>query len=96
MDFLKGIDDAAVKGPDGYFNLAIYFLRKSDTQNAIAYFSKALAKDDKLGDAYYWRAMSYIRDGKLAEAKADMQKVLEVDPAGPNADKAKKALEQLK
>jgi hypothetical protein len=32
----------------------------------------------------------------MAEAKADMQKVLELQPAGPNADKAKKALEQLK
>jgi len=95
-EFLKSIDDAAVKGPDGYFNIAIYFLRKSDAPNAIVYFTKALAKDPKLGDAYYWRGMSYVRDGKLAEAKADMQKVLEVDPTGENAEKAKKALEQLK
>lgn len=96
MEFLKGIDDSLVKGPDGYFNLAIYFLRKSDAPNAIDYFTRALAKDDKLGDAYYWRGMSYVRDGKLAEAKADMKKCLEVDPTGPNAEKAKKALEQLK
>jgi tetratricopeptide (TPR) repeat protein len=96
MDFLKGVDDALVKGPDGYFNLAIYFLRASDAPNAIAFFTKALAKDDKQADAYYWRGMSYVRDGKLAEAKADMQKCIEVDPAGPNAEKAKKALEQLK
>ena len=96
LEFLNGIDDAAVKGPDGYYNIAIYYLRKSDAQGAIAYFSKAILKDPKLGDAYYWRAMSYIRDGKLAEAKIDFQKVLEVDPAGPNAEKAKKALEQLK
>jgi tetratricopeptide (TPR) repeat protein len=96
LEFLKGIDDALVKGPDGYFNLAIYFLRKTDAPNAIAYFTKALAKDDKLADAYYWRGMSYVRDGKLAEAKADMQKCLEVDPTGPNAEKAKKAIDQLK
>jgi len=95
-EFLKGIDDTLVKGPDGYFNLAIYYLRASDAPNAIVYFTKALAKDDKLADAYYWRGMSYVRAGKLAEAKADMQKVLEVEPAGPNAEKAKKALEQLK
>lgn len=96
LEFLKGIDDAAVVGPDGYFNIAIYYLRKSDAPNAITYFSKALLKDPKLGDAYYWRAMSYVRDGKLAEAKTDLQKSLEVDPAGPNADKAKAALAQLK
>ena len=95
-EFLKGIDDTLVKGPDGYFNLAIYYLRASDAPNAILYFTKAIAKDDKLADAYYWRGMSYVRAGKLAEAKADMQKVLEVEPAGPNAEKARKALEQLK
>jgi tetratricopeptide (TPR) repeat protein len=96
LEFLKGIDDAAVNGPDGYFNIAIYYLRKSDAPNAIIYFSKALAKDPKLGDAYYWRAMSYIRDGKLPEAKADLQKSLEVEPNGTNAANAKKALDQLK
>jgi tetratricopeptide (TPR) repeat protein len=96
LELLKGIDDAAVVGPDGYFNIAIYYLRKSDAPNAIVYFSKALAKDPKLGDAYYWRAMSYIRDGKLAEAKADLQKSLEVEPNGASAANAKKALDQLK
>ncbi len=95
-EFLKSIDDTLVKGPDGYFNLAIYYLRASDAPNAIVYFTKALAKDDKLADAYYWRGMSYVRAGKLVEAKADMQKVLEVEPAGPNTEKARKALEQLK
>ncbi len=96
MEFLSHIDDAAVTGPDGYFNLAVYFLRASDVPNAIAYFSKAIAKDAKLGDAYYWRAMSYLRENKLAEAKADMQKLLELDPAGQYAEKAKGILEQLK
>lgn len=96
MEFLANIDDATVTGPDGYFNIAVYFLRASDVPNAIAYFSKAIAKDAKLGDAYYWRAMSYLRENKLAEAKADMQKCLEIAPAGEYAEKAKGILEQLK
>ncbi|MBK5255406.1 MAG: tetratricopeptide repeat protein [Vicinamibacteria bacterium] len=96
MEFLAGIDDAVVKGPDGYFNLAVYFLRSSDVPNAITYFTKAIAKDDKLGDAYYWRGMSYLRENKLGEAKVDMQKVLDLDPAGQYAEKAKGILEQLK
>lgn len=96
MEFLAGIDDAAVKTSDGYFNVGVAFLRASDMPNAIAYFSKAIAKDAKLGDAYYWRGMSYVRENKLAEAKADMQKVLEIDPSGQYAEKAKTVLEQLK
>lgn len=96
MELLKGLDDTLVKGPDGYFNLAVFFLRKSDIPNAIDYFTRAIAKDPKLGDAYYWRGMSYVRAGKIPEAKADMQKCVEVDPTGPNVEKAKKAIDQLK
>lgn len=96
MELVSGIDDAAVKGSDGYFNLAVAFLRASDMANAIPYFTKAIAKDPKLGDAYYWRGMSYVRENKLADAKADMQKVLELDPAGQYAEKAKTVIEQLK
>lgn len=96
MEFLKGIDDASVKGADGYFNLAVYFLRKSDAPNAVDYFSKAIAKDGTIADAFYWRGMSYVRLGKTAEAKADMQKAAELDPAGDTGNKARKALEQLK
>ena len=96
MEFLAGIDDAAVKSSDGYFNVAVYFLRVSDMPKAIEYFSRAIAKDGKLGDAYYWRGMSYVRENRLLEAKADMQKVVEFDPAGQYAEKAKAVLEQLK
>lgn len=96
MEFLAAIDDAAVKGSDGYFNIGVSFLRASDLTNAIAYFSKAIAKDPRLGDAYYWRAMCYVRENKLPDAKADMQKVLEIDPAGQYAEKAKTVLDQLK
>lgn len=96
MEMLAGVQDLAVNGPDGYFNIAVYFLRKQDATNAADYFSKAIAKDPKLVDAYYWRAMSYIRGQKMAEAKADMTKVVELDPTGETGAKAKKALEQLK
>jgi tetratricopeptide (TPR) repeat protein len=58
--------------------------------------TKALAKDPKIVEAYYWRGTSYVQQQKLAEAKADMQRVLELEPSGPNADKAAKTLEQLK
>ena len=68
----------------------------NDATNAAEYFTKALAKDPKLVDAYYWRGISYVQQRKMAEAKADMQRVVELEPAGPTSDKAKKALEQLK
>ena len=94
--FLATIDDTKVTNGDGYFDVAVGFLRKSDSTNAANFFSKALAKDPKIADAYYWRGIAFIQQNKLAEAKADMQKALELDPTGPTGEKAKKALDQLK
>ena len=96
MMFLASIDDAQLANGDGYFDIAVTFLRKNDAVNAVTYFTKAVTKDPKIVEAYYWRGIAYVQQQKLPEAKADMQKVLELEPAGPNADKAKKALEQLK
>jgi Flp pilus assembly protein TadD len=96
MTFLASIDDALVTNGEGYFDVAVGFLRKRDSANAVTYFTKALAKDPKNAEAYYWRGIAYGQQQKTAEAKADMQKVLELDPSGPNAEKARKALEELK
>ena len=96
LAFLATVDDTKVTSGDGYFDIAVGFLRKNDAPNAADYFTKALAKDPKLVDAYYWRGISYVQQRKMAEAKADMLKVVELEPTGPTSDKAKKALEQLK
>ncbi len=47
-------------------------------------------------DSYYRRALAYLGQGKSAEAKADLQKVVELQPDGEMSAMAKKALEQLK
>ncbi|MBX7184472.1 MAG: tetratricopeptide repeat protein [Vicinamibacteria bacterium] len=94
--FLATIDDAKITNGDGYFDLAVGFLRRNDSANAVEYFTKSVAKDPKIVEAYYWRGVAYLQQQKMAEAKADMQKVIELDPSGPNGEKAKKALEQMK
>lgn len=96
LAFLAAIDDTKVTGGDGYFDIAVGFLRANDAANAINFFTKALAKDPKIVEAYYWRGIAYVQQQKMAEAKADMQKVIELEPTGTNAEKAKKALDQLK
>lgn len=94
--FLAAIDDAQVSNGDGYYDIAIGYLGKGDAVNATTYFTKSVAKDPKIKEAYYWRGISYVQQGKMAEAKADMQKALELDPGGTIGEKAKKALESLK
>jgi Flp pilus assembly protein TadD len=72
------------------------FLGAGNTEEAVAYFSKALALNPKDLEAYTQRALGYVHLGKTEEAQADFKKILELAPQGEQADMAKKALEQIK
>src|SRR5437667_330215 len=64
--------------------------------HALPYLSRAIALDASYVDGYFQRGMTYIGLGKMAEAKADLQKVIALAPGSAQAETAKKALEQLK
>jgi len=93
---LSALDESQVQSADVFFNMGINFFNAGDVQEAIGYFGKAIAKDPTHVDAYYRRALSYLGQGKSAEAKADLQKVVELSPDSEMGAAAKKALEQLK
>jgi len=95
-ELLDGLPPDAIKNPDVYFNVGVSFLNKNNPEQAVTYFSKAVALDPAYADGYFQRGMTYFGMQKLAEAKADFQKVLELAPTGAQADTAKKVLEQLK
>jgi len=95
MELLKGLDEAAVKNPDIFFNIGVNFFNANKPEEAIVYFSKAVTLDPAYADGYFRRGLAYMGlPGKTAEAKADFRKLLELQPTGPQADLAKKALEQ--
>jgi tetratricopeptide (TPR) repeat protein len=93
---LAALDESLVQSADVFFNMGINFFNAGEAQEAISYFGKAIAKDPAHVDAYYRRALAYLGQGKSAEAKADLQKVVELQPDGEMGAAAKKALEQLK
>ena len=95
-ELLAGIDETTIKDPDTLFNIGLDFLSAGNTEEAVAYFSKALALDPTDLEAYTQRALGYLHLGKTEEARADFRKILELAPQGEQADRAKKALEQLK
>jgi tetratricopeptide (TPR) repeat protein len=89
--------EAQVKDPDVFFNVGVLFLNQGKTDDAVAYFTKAVAVDPKYVDGYFQRGLAYFGQQKLAEAKADLGKVLELAPSdSAQAQTAKKALESLK
>lgn len=96
LELLKSLDDTAIKTPDILFNVGVALINANRPEEAIAYFSKSVALDAAYADGYFRRGLAYLQMGKTAEAKADLKKFVELTPQGPEADLARKALEQLK
>jgi tetratricopeptide (TPR) repeat protein len=94
-ELLAGLDDSKITSPDVFFNMGVSFLNAGDVPTAIDYFGKAIKLDPTYVDAYYRRALGYLGQGKSAEAKADFEKVIELQPEGQMAEMSKKALTQL-
>ena len=96
LELLKALDESAIKTPDVFFNVGVTLINANRPEDAIGYFGKAIALDAAYADGYFRRGLAYLQLGKTAEAKADLQKFVELAPAGPEADLARKALTQLK
>jgi tetratricopeptide (TPR) repeat protein len=94
-ELLATLDESKITNPDIFFNMGVDFLNGGQIPLAIDYFGKAIRVDPSHVDAYYRRALGYLGQGKTAEAKADFQKVVELQPAGEMATMSRKALEQI-
>jgi tetratricopeptide (TPR) repeat protein len=95
-ELLAGIDESTIKDPDTFFNIGLDFLGAGDTEEAIGYFTRALALDPNDLEAHYQRGLACLHLGKTEEARADFKKILELAPQGEQADMAKKALDLIK
>ncbi|MCL4819158.1 MAG: tetratricopeptide repeat protein [Vicinamibacteria bacterium] len=93
---LAALDESSVQSPDVFFNMGVNFLNANATDDAVKYFSLAIARDAAYVDGYYRRALAYLQTGKQAECRADFEKVIELAPDSPMGEMAKKALASLK
>jgi tetratricopeptide (TPR) repeat protein len=103
LELLKGIPEGSIKDPEIYYNIAAILRNQPDAASnpasgalAAEYLGKVIALDPRHVDAYMQRGLTYLGLQKLAEAKADFQKVVELAPGTPNAEIAQKALASLK
>lgn len=81
--------------PNTLLNKGIEAFNAGDTAAAGVYFEQVVAENPELPDAYYYRALVYLNQGKTEEAKADFQKLLELAPSHPKAAEAQEFLEAL-
>jgi tetratricopeptide (TPR) repeat protein len=66
--------------PAVILNKGIEQYNKGAYDKALEFFQQVVAENPGNADGYYYRGMTYLATGKNAEAKADLQKVLEIDP----------------
>jgi tetratricopeptide (TPR) repeat protein len=78
------------------FNDAAKLINSGKDADAEPFLRQAITADDKFAPAYYELGMLYVRSGKNADAKANLQKYLELDPTGKDAPTAKEMLKYVK
>lgn len=78
------------------YNDAARAINAGQDDKAEPLLKQALAADPAMANAYYELGMIYVRAGKNADARTNLQKYLELEPAGPNAPTAKEMLAYVK
>ncbi|HEY2325767.1 MAG TPA: carboxypeptidase regulatory-like domain-containing protein [Thermoanaerobaculia bacterium] len=82
--------------PSALFNDAAKLINSGKDNEAEPLLKQAIAADDKFAPAYYELGMIYVRAGKNAEAKVNLQKYIELAPTGRDVATAKEMLNYVK
>jgi tetratricopeptide (TPR) repeat protein len=77
-------------------NLGIKAFNEGKMDAALKEFDEVIAANPGLADAYYYRAMVHLNKSQNPQAKADLQKLLELEPDSKFAKDAKEFLKELK
>jgi tetratricopeptide (TPR) repeat protein len=77
-------------------NVGIKAFNEGKMDAAMKEFDEVIAANPSLADAYYYRAMVHLNKQQNPQAKADLQKLLELEPNSKFAKDAKEFLKELK
>jgi tetratricopeptide (TPR) repeat protein len=81
--------------PNSLLNLGIKAYNEKDLNGALDKFNRVVQDNPDLATAYYYRGLTYLGLNKTAEAKADFEKVLQLDPNHPNAEEVREYIKAL-
>jgi tetratricopeptide (TPR) repeat protein len=87
VSVLGGSRTGAIPAPARIaFQLGIEALDRGDHSGAALHFSRALVELPDWPEAHYNRGFAYLRDGREAAGRADLERYLELRPDAPAAD----------
>lgn len=93
---LATIPPGAITDVNTIINLGIRFTNQNLPEDAFRYFNDAVTAAPDVAAAYYYRGIANLQLKKMKEARADLNKVVELAPDAPEAKDAKDLLAQMK
>jgi tetratricopeptide (TPR) repeat protein len=82
--------------PAAILNLGIKAFNENKMDEAMTHFNRVVTDNPDLAEVYYYRALVYMNQNKNDQAKADLQKLIQLDPNNKFAKDAKEFLKDLK
>jgi len=95
QEYIGKLPEGESLDPATLLNIGIKYYNEGKMPEALIEFDKVVKENPTLPDAYYYRGLANLASGKTAEAKADFQKLLELDPNHANADEAREFLKSM-
>ncbi len=93
--YMARLPQGTTVDPSSLLNLGIKAYNDQKLDDAAGYFNRVVQENPQLPDAYYYRGLVFLAQSKTAEAKADFQKVLEIDPKHDKAEEVREFLKSL-
>jgi tetratricopeptide (TPR) repeat protein len=78
--YMAKLPEGAKVDADTVLNMGIKAFNDGNMDKAFAAFDKAVKENPDRADAYYYRGLIFLNKSKNAEAKADFNKYLQLDP----------------
>jgi len=94
--YLAKLPQGAKLDPERLINVGIKFYNEKQIDKAFEEFNRVITDNPNLAEAYYYRGLARFQLKRLPEAKADLQKSIELDPSGKDAETAKEILKAMK
>lgn len=93
--YLARIPEDAALPADMLLNAGIRDYNEGSYEEALKSFERVVRQDPALLDGYYYRGLCHLALQHMDEARADLQKVIELDADAPQATQAREFLDSL-
>ncbi|HEV2845337.1 MAG TPA: tetratricopeptide repeat protein, partial [Thermoanaerobaculia bacterium] len=94
--YMAKLPQGATVDPNTILNLGIKEFNGGKMDQALIHFDRAVRENPNLAEAYYFRALVYMNQEKNAQARTDLEKLLQLAPNNQYAKDAREFLKDLK